>query len=255
MTALDLTPAGRAASFATMVRSQTLHELRLTLRNGEQLLLTLLIPVGILLFTAGLKVLPGKDLQSVDYLLPGVIALAVMSTAFTGLAIATGFERRYGALKRLGATPLPRAGLVTAKVASVIAVELLQLAVLCLVGLALGWSPHGSFAWVPLLMVLGTATFAGLGLLMAGTLRAEVTLAAANLVYLLLLFLGGLVFPLTSLAGGVRSAIADLPSAALAHSLRAVLQAGATPSGHDIVVLVVWGIVSIAATARFFRWE
>ena len=255
MTTLDLTPRSQPAVLWRMITSQTGHELRLTLRNGEQLLLTLLIPVGILLFTAGAKVLPGKDLQSIDYLLPGVLALAVMSTAFTGLAIATGFERRYGALKRLGATPLPRFGLVAAKVLSVVVVELLQVIVLCLVGFALGWSAHGSLAWVPLLMVLGTATFAGLGLLMAGTLRAEVTLAAANLVYLVMLFLGGLVFPLTSLSSGLRSVLADLPSAALAHSLRAVLQLGSAPSGHDIAVLVAWSAVGIGAATRFFRWE
>lgn len=255
MTSLDLTPVGRPSSLAAMVRNQTRHELRLTLRNGEQLLLTLLIPVGILLFAAGLKVLPGEELQSVDYLLPGVLALAVMSTAFTGLAIATGFERRYGALKRLGATPLPRVGLLVAKIAAVVAVELIQLAVLCLVGAALGWSPHGAFLWVPLLMALGTTTFAGLGLLMAGTLRAEVTLAAANLVYLVLLFLGGLVFPLTSLSAGVRSVLADLPSAALAHSLRTVLQLGGSPPLHDVLVLVVWSVLAVGAASRLFRWE
>lgn len=252
---LDLSPAGASAPGPAKLLAQLKHELALTLRNGEQLLLTLIIPIGVLLFTAGLKILPGKDLQDVGYMLPGVIGLAIMSTAFTGQAIATGFERRYGALKRLGSTPLSRPGLIAAKTLAVVVVEILQVLVICLVGLAMGWDPHGSAAAVLLPVIFGTAAFSGLGLLMAGTLRAEITLAAANLVYLVLLFVGGLVFPLTSLPDAVRDVLGYLPSAALAGALRTVLQLGGTPNAHDLNVLVGWAIIAALAAGRWFRWE
>lgn len=155
-----------------------------------------------------------------------MLALAIMSTAFTGQAIATGFERRYGVLKRLGATPLSRSGLMLAKTLAVLAVEVLQVAVIVAVALALGWRPEGSLAAAALLILLGTAAFSGLGLLMAGLLRAEATLAAANLVYLLLLAAGGVIFPLAKFPARVRPVLELLPISALTGGLRAVLTQG-----------------------------
>ncbi|MGI5200959.1 ABC transporter permease [Spirillospora sp. CA-108201] len=238
-----------------MILSQAGYEFRAVLRNGEQLLLTLIIPVVLLaLFSATSLVDLGAG-RRVDFLAPGILALAVMSTAFTGQAIGTGFERRYGVLKRLGATPLPRGGLIAAKTLSVVAVEAVQAAVVCAVALALGWHPHGDPASVFALLVLGTAAFSGFGLLMAGTLRAEATLAAANLVYILLLVLGGVVFPLDRFPGGVRSALELLPISALSEGLRQVLQHGAAFPGKPLAVLAVWAVAGLALAARFFRWE
>ena len=191
-----------------MIAAQAAQETRQLLRNGEQLTLTLVIP---LLLLAAFSLEPlidfGGGYTRIDFLTPGVIALAVMSTAFTSQAIATGFERRYGVLKRLGATPLPRAGLIAAKTATVVGVELIQAVIILLVALALGWSPNASPAAivvVPLLVLLGTAAFSGFALLLAGTLRAEATLAAANLIYVILLGIGGVVFPLTKFPPGAR---------------------------------------------------
>ncbi|MGW4800573.1 ABC transporter permease, partial [Nonomuraea sp. NPDC004297] len=219
MTALDFTPAPGAAPFPRMVLAQAGAEFRAILRNGEQLLLTLIIPV---LLLTGFSLAPLIDVGAgprVDFLAPGVLALAVMSTAFTGQAIATGFERRYGVLKRLGATPLSRGGLMLAKTAAVVAVEAVQAVIIVAVGLALGWRPQGSFLSAALLIVLGTAAFSGLGLLMAGTLRAEATLAAANLVYLVLLGAGGVVFPLSKFPVEVRPVLEALPISALTGGL------------------------------------
>src|SRR3954469_5509433 len=179
MTALDVTPAPAAAPTSRMLRAQTAMELRLTLRRGESLLLVALIPV-VLLVTFSTTEIVDITGSRVDFVVPGILALAVMSTAFTGQAIATGFERQYGVLKLLGATPLPRWVLLVAKTLAVLAVELMQVALVVAVGFALGWDPHGNAASVVGLLVLGTAAFSGLGLLMAGTLRAEATLAAAN---------------------------------------------------------------------------
>ena len=251
---LDLTPAPVAAPVTQQVIAQCRIELRLLLRNGEQLLLTIVIPTLLLVVFAKA---PIADLPKprVAFLVPGVLALAVMSTAFTGQAIATGFERRYGVLKRLGTTPLPRAALLVAKTAAVVAVEVLQVALLAVVGIALGWSPHGSVADVTLVLVLGTLAFSGLGLLMAGTLRAEATLAAANLVYLLLLVLGGVAFPISDFGSGVRHVLELLPIAAMTDALRASLSSTPHLPVHDVLTLVVWAAGAGVLAARLFRWE
>ena len=254
MTALELTSAAAPSPLLRRVAAQSAMELRLLLRNGEQLLLTVVIPTLLLVVFAKA---PIADLPKprIAFLVPGVLALAVMSTAFTGQAIATGFERRYGVLRRLGTTPLPRAGLLVAKTAAVCAVEILQVALLVVVGLLLGWNPHGSAADVTVLLLLGTIAFSALGLLMAGTLRAEATLAAANLVYLLLLVLGGVAFPLTDFGTTTRHVLELLPIAALTDGLRAALSATPTLPAHDVVTLLVWAVVGGLLAARLFRWE
>lgn len=209
-----------------MIGAQTALETRMLLRNGEQLLLTVVIPTLLLVLFSTVDVVDTGVSKAVDFLAPGVLALAVMSTAFTGQAIATGFERRYGVLKRLAASPLPRWALMTAKTGSVMVTEVLQVVLLTAIAFALGWSPHGDPLSVLLLLVLGTAAFSGLGLLMAGTLKAEATLAAANLVFLLLLVCGGVVVPLDRFPDGVRSVLELLPVSALSDGLRDVLQHG-----------------------------
>ncbi len=251
-------PAPGAAPLPKMIAAQAGLETRILLRNGEQFLLTLIIPVLLLVaFSLEPLVKVGSG-RRVDFLVPGIIALAVMSTAFTSQAIATGFERRYGVLKRLGATPLPRSGLIAAKTATVIGVELGQAVVITAVGLALGWRPHGGPAgagWVVLLVLVGTAAFSGLGLLLAGTLRAEATLAVANLIYLVLLGVGGVIFPLTRFPAGARSVLIMLPSGALSDGLRSVLAHNAGAPLRDVAVLAVWAAAAIALAARTFRWE
>jgi len=236
-----------------MLASQTRAELVLALRNGEQVLLTLVIPLGLLVV---LTLVPFVGVQGrrVDFFVPGVLALAIMSAAFTGQAIATGFERQYGVLKRLGATPLPRSVLLGAKTLGVLAVELLQLVAIGLVGLLLGWHPHGSAAAVVLLVVLATAAFSGLGLLLGGILRGLTTLAAANLVWFVLLLLGGVVFPLSQF-GGAAAVLQVLPTAALSDGLRAVLQAGAPVPVQDALALTVCAVLALVAASRTFRWE
>ncbi|HSF26587.1 MAG TPA: ABC transporter permease [Actinomycetes bacterium] len=248
-------PRPGAAPMPRMVARQAWLELTLMLRNGEQLVLALVIPVLVLV---GVTLVDAVDLgpgRRVDIITPGVFALAVMSTAFTGQAIATGFDRRYGVLKRLGATPLPRWGLIAAKTACVLVVELGQLLVLALVATRLGWHPRGSVLDVAALLLVGTAAFSGLGLLMAGTLRAEATLAGANLVWLLLFVGGGIVVPLDQMPEGVAAGLAYLPSAALTEGLRDVLQHGASLPWPHLGVLLVWAGVGVGLASRTFRWE
>jgi ABC-2 type transport system permease protein len=194
----------------------------------------------------------------VDALTPGVLALAVMSTSFTGLAIGTGFERRYGVLKRLGATPLSRFGLLAAKTLAVLAVQAIQITVLGAVALALGWSPAlgaGTVAAALLLVLLATAAFSSLALLMAGTLRAEATLAGANLVYVLMLGLGGVLFPTSTFPAPMEGAVALLPITALSSGLRTALADGSLPGLGVYAVLAVWALVAGLLASRLFRWD
>jgi ABC-2 type transport system permease protein len=241
-----------------MVAAQAGLELRTLIRNGEQLLLVLIIPVLLLAAFSQEPLVSFGPGRRIDFLAPGILALAILSTAFTSQAIGTGFERRYGVLKRLGSTPLQRRGLIAAKTLTVAAVEAAQAVIIVAVSLGLGWRPHAGGAAVPaalLLAVAGTAAFSGLALLLAGTLRAEATLAGANLLYLVFLGLGGVVFPLARFPAGARPVLRLLPGGALSDGLRAVLQHGAGLPGADLLVLVVWAAVAITLAVRTFRWE
>ncbi|MEV0096187.1 ABC transporter permease [Streptomyces sp. NPDC050738] len=248
-------PRPGAAPLPRMIAAQASFETKMLLRNGEQLLLTVIIPSLLLVLFSSVDIIDTGKGKSVDFLAPGILALAVMSTAFTGQAIATGFERRYGVLKRLGASPLPRWALMCAKTLAVLVTEVLQIVLLTVIAFALGWSPHGNPAAVVLLLVLGTAAFSGLGLLMAGTLKAEATLAAANLVFLLFLVAGGVIVPMDKFPGGVQSVLNLLPISALSDGLRDVLQHGASMPWGDLGILAVWSVLGLGAAARFFRWE
>ncbi|MFD8546117.1 ABC transporter permease [Streptomyces sp. NPDC059649] len=248
-------PRPGAAPLPRMIRAQAALETRMLLRNGEQLLLTVIIPTLLLVLFSAVDIVDTGAGKAVDFLAPGILALAVLSTAFTGQAIATGFERRYGVLKRLAVSPLPRWGLMTAKTCAVLVTEVLQIVLLTVVALALGWSPHGNPLTVLLLLLLGTAAFSGLGLLMAGTLKAEATLAAANLVFLLLLVGGGVIVPLGKFPEAAQSVLHLLPISALSDGLREVLRHGAAVPWSDLGILAGWAVLGLGAAAKFFRWE
>jgi len=250
-----LAPDPGAAPLPRIVLAQAVFEIRSTLRNGEQLLLTLLIPLFLLVGLSRLPVdLVGHD-PAIDAVAPGVLALAVVSTAFTGQAIAVGFERRYGVLRLLGATPLGRRGLLLAKTLGVIAVEVVQVVAIAAVAFLLGWGPRGSWAAVVLLLLLGTAAFSALGLLLGGTLRAEGTLAVANGLYLVMLAVGGLVVPTDRLPGALGTVVRLLPSGALGDGLRAVLLHGEGLPVASVLVLLAWAVVGGVLAARYFRWD
>lgn len=228
-------------------------ELALLARNGESLLLTLGIPALLLVFFANVDVLP-IDGEPIAFLAPGVLALAVLSTSLVNLAIGTGFEREYGVLKRIGATPLGRPRLLAAKTLAILAVEVVQVAVLWLLALAMGWDPSPEPAFVAA-VVLGTVACAGLGLCLAGSLKALVTLAAANGLYLVLLLLSGMVIPLDELPGPGRAVARALPSGALAEAVRGTLTQGASVPGRAWLVLAAWAVASPLLATKLFRWE
>lgn len=250
-------PAPGAAPVLRQLVTQAGMEARLMVRNGEQLLLAVVIPVMVLVGAVQGAERVGLDLNGtpVNVLTPGVLALAVMSTSFTSLAIATGFERRYGILKRLGTAPLSRSTLLGGKILALLAVQVLQFVVIGGVGLALGWDgPDGVVGALAMVLaaLCGTAAFASLGMLLAGSLRAEATLAAANLIYLLLMAGGAVVLPADAY-GGLESWVTWLPSGALGEAMRSGAD-GTIDVGH-LAVLVGWSAVGTFLTARTFKWE
>ncbi|GAA1923641.1 ABC transporter permease [Nocardioides marmoribigeumensis] len=251
-------PAPGSAPLGRQVLAQARMEARLMLRNGEQLLLALAIPV--LVLVGGVAAIERQNLSlshtAIDTLAPGVLALAIMSTSFTSVAITTAFERRYAVLKRLGASPLPRHGLLLGKVGALLAVLVGQVVVLGGFALALDWDPAVTLRGVAGALataILGVAAFASLGLLIAGTLRAEATLAVANLIYLLLAAGGAVVLP-ASVYGHGQHVVRWLPSGALGGGLRESLLVGTFPL-TPCLVLVAWAALGTLLTARTFSWD
>jgi len=238
-----------------MLFAQLRSEIRVIARNAEQLLVIIGIPAALLIFFSQVDVLPTNGQTPIDFLLPGIFALAIMSTAMVSLGIATGFERSYSVLKRLGATPLGTSRLILAKSLAVVLIEILQLVVLYSIAVMLG--KEADIANVFLLIVAifaGTLAFAGIGLLMAGTLRAEINLAAQNGLYLLLL-LGGVIFPLDKLPEPLQNVGKLLPSGALADVLRGAITDTAAYGQSAWIVLACWALLAPLTATKFFRWN
>jgi len=250
-TAPDFTPAPSAAAPVRRVLRHAGTEVRLLARNGEQLLLALAIPL--LVLTVG--AIAGGRWGDLSVLVPSVLALAVWSSAFTSVAISTGFERRYGVLERLAATPLRRSGLLAGKAVAVVVIVACQLLVITAAAVYLGWRPafHAtSGAVAALLVVLAAATFVSWALALAGRLRAEVTLGLANLVYVLLLIGGGLVIPVDRYPEAVQPMVQAMPTAALGEGLRSA--ASGAVLGWSVLVLLGWLAAGILVARRTFRW-
>ncbi len=246
---------GNAGSIPRATVAQIGMELRLLSRRGENLFVTVVVPLVLLVF---FSVVPAFDRGGVAFLLPGILALAIVSTSLVNLGISTAFERSYGVLKRLGGSPLPRSGLIAAKIATVAVVEIGQAVLLIAVAvLALGWSPgaNANLAICLAAAVLGTLAFAGFGLLLAGTLRAEATLAIANGLFLALILLGGVVLPLDHLPTALADIARVLPAAALSDALRIGFGSTSGDARAPLATLAVWGVLLTALAARTFRWE
>jgi ABC-2 type transport system permease protein len=249
-------PAPRSQATAALFA----NELRLLGRRSENLLAAVIVPAVVLVFFA---LVPGVGAPAatsrVGALLPGTLALAVIAASFVNLGIATAYERSYGVLKRLGGAPIDRAAVVSAKVLGVVAVTLVTCLALVVVGvLSLGWRP-GAAGPAPLVLlaalVLGTTAFAGLGLALAGTLRAEAVLAIANGVFVAIVLFGGIVVPAGDLPGPLADVARALPSSALADAFRAGLGEGAVDAGRSLAVIGGWAALAIALAVRTFRWD
>lgn len=234
--------------------AHTTMELKLALRQGEQLLVSIGIPLLLLVFFSTVDVLPTGDLDAVDFLVPGVLGLAVMGNAMVSLGIGTGFERSYGVLKRLGTTPLGRPRLVAAKTTVVLVTALVQLILILALGAGLGWDPDGGAVLAVAGVLLGGLAFAGIGLALAGRLSGLTNLAVTNALYLALLLVGGMVFPLEELPAPLEAVARATPAAALSTVLREALT-GTDVSVGAMVVLIVWAIVAPVFAAATFRWE
>jgi len=246
------------ASPLSATLAQTEMELRLTARRGENVLVTIVVPVVVLLFFASVSVLPTGDGAPVDFLLPGALALAVIATSLVNLGIATAYERNYGVLKRLGGSPLTRGGLLAAKMGAVLVVEIVQVVLLvAIAAMLLDWRPGDGASPVVFVVALlvGTLAFAGLGLLLAGALRAEVTLALANGLFIGFLLLGGIVLPVSHLPGPLAALAGVLPAAALADAFRVALGSSDGDAASSLLILAAWGVTAVVLAVRTFRWE
>ena len=240
--------------------AMTAMELRLALRRGETLVATIVLPVVVLVFFSSIVTIPFGTTRPVDFLLPGSIAFAVIATSLVSLGITTAYDRYYGVLKRLGGSPLSRPELLAAKIIAVLVVEAVQVALLVAVAaLGLGWQAPAGASWglVVVSVLVGTLAFAGIGLLLAGLLRAETMLAVANVLFVLSLVLGGIVVPIDHLPAPLAAIAGALPAAPLADALRVAL--GASPAPADAAgslgLLAIWGVGAVVLAARTFRWE
>lgn len=250
---LDFSPRPGSASIPAMIAAHSRMELRLLTRQGEQLIVTMVIPLIALVVGANIASGP----RPIDTAAPGALALAIMSSAFTSLAVFTGFERRYGLLRRLATTPLPRAALLAGKAGAIALLQVGQILVLAAVAFALGWQPVGGIGaalWLVALAILGTAAFGSLALLIAGTLRAEATLAVANLIYVILLVGGAIIIPLSSYPPLAAAVLKFLPSSALGEGLRTIFT-GVHPPVFALVVLTTWALIAGLWASRSFKWE
>ena len=236
-------------------RSQLRQELTVMARNGEQLLLLVVIPVMLLVFFSQTDFLPTITGNKIDFLMPGILGLAVMSTAMVSLGIATGFERNYGVLKRLGTTPLGTQRLVLAKVSAICVIEVAQLTLLIIVGQLLGWSPNRiNIAQVLVILLIGTSCFAGIGLMLAGRLRAEINLAAQNGLYLVLFLLGGILVSNDELPTSLGDVAQVLPSSLLSSLLRDSFNNKMIVIA-DAIALGGWAIAMCGLAATIFKWS
>jgi ABC-2 type transport system permease protein len=238
--------------------AQTHAEVSMNIRRGETLLLTVGIPVALLLFFSLAHVTSTPATHRVNFIAPGILALCVLSTSLVALSITTGFERSSGVLRRLRVTPLGQRRLIGSKISAVLVTEVIQVVVIAVVAVFMTWRPQGGalgVVEVVAALVLGSAGCAGIGLALAGWLRAEVNLAASNGLYIVLLLLSGIVVPLTSLPVALRHIVIALPSGAMAEALHRVLGSGLAPTNADWVSLGVWAIAAPLLAARTFRFD
>jgi ABC-2 type transport system permease protein len=256
-TTIEQTPkSNRPAPAAKQILQQVKFELLLTARRGENVLVTLILPVLLLIFFTALNIAPTTHGKAVNFLLPGILAVAIVAAGMVNLGIATAYERYYGVLKRLGSSPLSRTQLIIAKIISILMLEVVQ--VIVLVGVAMllyGWQPAGSVLLTLLTIALGTITFASFGLAMAGALRAEATLAGANALFLIFLFIGGGVLPLDHLPVFLADIAQVLPAAPLAQALQATMNNGSAFPSTQLITLAIWAIIILVVAIRTFKWE
>jgi len=248
---LDLRPAAAPAPRVSRVVRHALMETGLLVRNGEQLLLALVIPLALVIGQATIGTRFGIAREP---FVASVIALGLWSSGFTSPAITTAFERRYGVLERLVATPLRRADLLLGKATMIALVALGQAAVLVVAGLLTGWAPRP--AWPQTLVLAGVvplalAAFAGLALSLAGRASAELTLGLANLVYLLGAA-SGLLVPVAAFPAWAQPLLAALPTTALGQTLRTWATGGFDP--WPLLVVLLWAVAALVLARKVFRW-
>ena len=241
-----------------MINSNALRqgawEFKLSLKNGEQFLLLVIIPVAVFLTLTQTAVIGGGKWDIAEALSVS-ITVSVLAAGFTSLAIATAFERRSGTLVTMGVTPISRVELVTGKTLSTVYLAAISALILGVVALVLGWSPTLSATLIPLILILGIASVTGFAFLLAGTVRAEAVLALANGIFVFAMIFGGIVFQYSGILGTV---IDLFPPAALSNCMSHALDStpqDSPPLLVSIGVLLAWSVAGTLASAKFFKWR
>jgi ABC-2 type transport system permease protein len=248
--------SSKAAPVAKQILQQVKFELLLTARRGENVLVTLILPILLLVFFTSLNIGPHIHGKAINFLLPGILAVAIIAAGMVNLGIATAYERYYGILKRLGSSPLSRSSLIIAKIMAILILEVIQVVVLVGVAILLyGWQPAGSALLTLLTIALGTVTFASFGLAMAGALRAEATLAGANALFMVFLLIGGGILPLEHLPPFLANIAQVLPAAPLAEALQATMNSGSAFPATQLITLTIWAVIVLIIAVRTFKWE
>ncbi len=235
--------------FATLTRS----ELRVAARDGEQLLLTAGLPIVLLVLFGLVDVLPTGDMEPLDFLVPGILTMALLSSGFVRLAIALGFDRSFGAIERYAVSPVRVTDFLGSRAAVAALIGVVQVGVLFTIGVALGWRPT-IHVLLPAVIVLAMLCFFGLGLTLGSLAQGLRTLALANALYILLLLFSGLVFDLAELPAALAAVARLLPTSATADLVRSTT-IGEAGDARAWLVLAAWSVIGPVAAVRWFRWR
>ena len=200
-----------------------------------------------------------KGLEYVDFLVPGIISMAIMQMGIFSVVFSLIQYRQQGVLRRLYATPIRPHNFLIGQVFTRLVVSMVQVVVLLGVGvLIFDVSVAGNFGYLFILAVLGGALFLAIGFVISGFAKnEEVGAPLANIIALPMMFLSGVFFPTDTLPGVLEDIVQYLPLTFLADGMREVAIQGAsiTEIPWEVLGLVVWLAVAFIAATRVFRWE
>jgi ABC-type multidrug transport system permease subunit len=194
----------------------------------------------------------------VDWLIPGLLGMNIMSTGMWGIGFSIVQARMRKLLKRLVASPMHKRDYLLSQMFARLLFLGLEVGLLVGFGmLALGMPVRGSWLSIAALALVGALSFAGLGLLVASRARSfEAISGLLNLLMVPMWIFSGVFFSSANFPQVVQPAIRLLPLTALNNGLRAVMLEGATmwAVAGDVGILAAWGVIAFAVALKIFRW-
>lgn len=210
-------------------------------------------------FTVDEETVQASQLRSIDFLLPGILAMALMQLGLFGTAQPLVALRDQGVLRRLSATPLPRWTVLGSQIAMRLTIALAQTVIIVGFGV-IGF--HVPLQGNPLLLlgmvILGALTFIAIGYMVAAfSKNQESASGISSLINFPMMFLSGLFFPVEFVPNFLQPVIAIIPLTYLVDAIRQIM-IGTNPlfpMALDIGVLLAWLVVTLVVALRFFKWE